>query len=48
MEDTKKPETEQKKPTAQEIIAQYNTAKRQYSAFFSKTLEIEDELSGTS
>ena len=48
MEDPKKESVEPKKLTTQEIVAQYNTAKRQYSAFFSKTIEIEDELSGTS
>ena len=48
MEDPKKPTNEPKKLTSQEIIAQYNKAKRQYSAFFQKTIEIEDELSGTS
>ena len=48
MEDPKKPTNEPKKLTSQEIIAQYNTSKRQYSAFFQKTIEIEDELSGTS
>ena len=47
MEDPKKPTTETKKPTNQEIITQYNKAKRQYTAFFQKTIEIEDELSGT-
>ena len=48
MEDPKQPSasTEAKKPTTQEIIAQYNKAKRQYSIFFQKTIEIEDELSG--
>ena len=39
---------ETKKPTTQEIVAQYNKAKRQYTAFFQKTIEIEDELGGTS
>ena len=48
MEDPKKPTTtEPKKLTTQEIVAQYNKAKRQYTAFFQKTIEIEDELSGT-
>ena len=47
MEDPKQPTTsEQKKPTAQEIATQYNKAKRQYTIFFQKTIEIEDELSG--
>ena len=47
MEEAKKPEaTEPKKPTAQEIAAKYNQAKRQYSIFFQKTIEIEDELQG--
>ena len=48
MEDPKQPSasTETKKPTLQEIVAQYNKAKRQYSIFFQKTIEIEDELSG--
>ena len=50
MEEPKKQETagEPKKPSMQEIVAQYNKAKRQYTAFFQKTIEIEDELSGTS
>ena len=43
----KKPEIkEQKKLTDQEIIQSYNKAKRQYTAFFQKTIEFEDELSG--
>ena len=43
----KKPEIkEQKKLTDQEIIQLYNKAKRQYTAFFQKTIEFEDELSG--
>ena len=48
MEEPKKQETagEPKKPSMQEIVAQYNKAKRQYTAFFQKTIEIEDELSG--
>ena len=46
MEDPKKPAEEVKKPTTQEIVTQYNKAKRQYTAFFQKTIEIEDELSG--
>ena len=46
MEDQKKPVVETKKPSMQEIVAQYNKAKRQYTAFFQKTIEIEDELSG--
>ena len=46
MEDPEKPAEEVKKPTTQEIVAQYNKAKRQYTAFFQKTIEIEDELSG--
>ena len=50
MEESKKTETssEPKKPSMQEIVSQYNKAKRQYTAFFQKTIEIEDELSGTS
>ena len=48
MEDSKKSTPEPKKITNQEIIAQYNKAKRQYTAFFQKTIEIEDELGGTS
>ena len=48
MEDQKKPVVETKKPSMQEIVAQYNKAKRQYTAFFQKRIEIEDELSGTS
>ena len=46
MEDQKKPVVETKKPSMQEIVAQYNKAKRQYTAFFQKTIEIEDELAG--
>ena len=43
----KKPEIkEPKKLTDQEIISLYNKAKRQYTAFFQKTIEFEDELSG--
>ena len=48
MEDSKKSTPEQKKITNQEIIALYNKAKRQYTAFFQKTIEIEDEMGGTS
>ena len=48
MEDPKKSTPEPKKPTTQEIVSQYNKAKRQYTAFFQKTIEIEDELGGTS
>ena len=48
MEEKKSTITEPKKPTTQEIVTQYNKAKRQYTAFFQKTIEIEDELSGTS
>ena len=47
MEEPKKPSVETKKLTNQEIVSQYNKAKRQYTAFFQKTIEIEDELSGT-
>ena len=47
MEDKKSEIKEPKKLTDQEIIALYNKAKRQYTAFFQKTIEIEDELSGT-
>ena len=46
MEEPQKQETESKKPSVQEIVALYNKAKRQYTAFFQKTIEIEDELSG--
>ena len=46
MEEPKKPVEEPKKISTQDIVAQYNKAKRQYSAFFQKTIEIEDELSG--
>ena len=46
MEELKKEEPQQKKLSNQEIIAQYNKAQRQYSLFFQKTIEIEDELSG--
>ena len=46
MENKKKPIEESKKPTPQDILAQYSKAKRQYTAFFQKTIEIEDELSG--
>ena len=43
----KKPEVkEPKKLTEQEIISSYTKAKRQYTAFFQKTIEFEDELSG--
>ena len=43
----KKPEVkEPKKLTEQEIISLYTKAKRQYTAFFQKTIEFEDELSG--
>ena len=48
MEDPKKPTEDPKKPSTQEILAQYTKAKRQYTTFFQKTIEIEDELSGTS
>ena len=34
MEDPKKTTTETKKLSTQEIVAQYNKAKRQYTAFF--------------
>ena len=47
MEEPKKPVEEPRKLTTQEIVAQYNKAKRQYTTFFQKTIEIEDELSGT-
>ena len=42
----KKPEEVPKKLTEQEIISLYTKAKRQYTAFFQKTIELEDELSG--
>ena len=42
----KKPEEVPKKLTEQEIISLYTKAKRQYTAFFQKTIEFEDELSG--
>ena len=48
MEEKKPAVSEPKKPSMQEIVSQYNKAKRQYTAFFQKTIEIEDELSGTS
>ena len=46
MEEKKHEIKEQKKLTDQEIIQLYNKAKRQYTAFFQKTIEFEDELSG--
>ena len=46
MEDKKSEIKEPKKLTDQEIITLYNKAKRQYTAFFQKTIEFEDELSG--
>ena len=46
MEDKKEEKKETKKLTDQEIIALYSKAKRQYTAFFQKTIEFEDELSG--
>ena len=46
MEEPKKPVEEPKKISTQDIVAQYNKAKRQYTAFFQKTIEIEDELAG--
>ena len=42
----KKPDPTPKKLTDQEIISLYTKAKRQYTAFFQKTIEFEDELSG--
>ena len=42
----KKPDPTPKKLTDQEIISLYTKAKRQYTAFFQKTIELEDELSG--
>ena len=46
MEDKKQESKEPKKLTEQEIISLYTKAKRQYAAFFQKTIEFEDELSG--
>ena len=42
----KNPDPTPKKLTDQEIISLYTKAKRQYTAFFQKTIEFEDELSG--
>ena len=46
MEEKKPVPQEPKKLTEQEIISLYTKAKRQYTAFFQKTIEFEDELSG--